>query len=94
MHPQYVISEVCSCAGGTMKGGPFRLQTSSAKGSNGLHTGSNGFLSALTRYGNPHRRSEGFDAADLGYAAENLRPDLMEAYRYPAISSAVAPPKR
>lgn len=81
--PKEVVSKVCECGGGKLKDpNNFIMKADSAKGSVGAHKGASGLVSALTRYGDPKKRVEGMTEADLDYARQHLRSDLMEAFGY------------
>jgi len=78
--PKEVVTKVCECAGGIIKG-EFKMVADAAK-KGAAHKGSSGLVSALTRYGDPKKRVEGMEKADLDYARQHLRGDLMEAFGY------------
>lgn len=81
--PKEVVTKVCECGGGKLKdANNFVMVADSAKGSVGAHKGASGLVSALTRYGDPKKRTQGLTEADLDYAREHLRSDLMEAFGY------------
>lgn len=69
-HGEEVIRNACECVGGRIKD-PFVYTIKSAKGSNGAHQGSNGFLNALVQYGHSVTRLNGFTDRDLNYAKKN-----------------------
>ena len=78
--PKEVVTKVCECGGGIIKG-EFKMVADAAK-KGAAHKGSSGLVSALTRYGDPKKRVEGMEKADLDYARQHLRDDLMEAFGY------------
>lgn len=78
--PKEVVTKVCECGGGVIKG-EFKMVADAAK-KGAAHKGSSGLVSALTRYGDPKKRVDGMEKADLDYARQHLRDDLMEAFGY------------
>ena len=76
-----VVGEVCTCAGGLMRGDEFKYTTDSAKKGK-VHSGSSGFLTALSKYSNATLRLESFQLPDLEYSRRTLRPDIMETFQY------------
>ena len=86
--PKEVVTKVCECGGGIIKG-EFKMVADAAK-KGAAHKGSSGLVSALTRYGDPKKRVEGMEKADLDYARQHLRDDLMGAFGYQHPPPAVA----
>ncbi|KAL7432890.1 hypothetical protein ACHAXM_004312 [Skeletonema potamos] len=82
-HAEETISQICDCAGGTMRP-RFRYVEDSAKGDYGPHAGSAGFLASLVTYGNSTKRMKDIltDEADYKYAKENLDMQLMRDFGY------------
>ena len=82
-HAEETISEICDCAGGTMRP-RFRYVEDSAKGDSGPHAGSAGFLASLVTYGNSTKRMKDIltDEADYEFAKENLDEMLMKEFGY------------
>ncbi len=87
-HMEDVVTEICHCGGGelTTKRDEMHLSRGAAK--SGLsHTGSNGLLQAIVKYGSAKHRLDGMTAEDVKFANENARTELMElfAYSYPTV---------
>lgn len=80
IRPKEVVTQVCECGGGVIKG-EFKIVADAAKKGK-AHQGSSGLVSALTRYGDPKKRVEGMTEDDMDYARHHLRNDLMEAFGY------------
>jgi hypothetical protein len=85
-HAEETVAKVCTCWGGTMRR-DFRYVKNSAKGQQGPHAGSAGFLASLITYGNSTLRNQGIltDKRDVTYARENLDEDLMTEFGYAMI---------
>ena len=87
-HQKEVMKSVCDCAGGELKNQHrMHIRDTSAKGNSGVHTGSSGLLSAITRYGCAVHRLDGMTIEDKKFAEETLKPEFMEmfGYSYPPI---------
>jgi hypothetical protein len=81
-HGREVSRIACECVGGNVTT-DFHYETESAKGSDDVHDGSNGFFKALLQYGDPARRLNGFSNRDLRYARRNsATAKLMKEYAY------------
>ncbi|KAL7496055.1 hypothetical protein ACHAWT_006345 [Skeletonema menzelii] len=82
-HAEVTITQICDCAGGTMRP-RFRYVEDSAKGDSGPHAGSAGFLASLVTYGNSTKRMKDIltDEADYEFAKENLDEILMKEFGY------------
>ena len=82
-HAEVTITQICDCAGGTMRP-RFRYVEDSAKGASGPHAGSAGFLASLVNYGNSTKRMKDIltDEADYEFAKENLDEKLMKDFGY------------
>lgn len=85
-HAEETVAKVCTCWGGTMRR-DFRYVKNSAKGQQGPHAGSAGFLASLITYGNSTLRNHGIltDKRDVKYARENLDEELMTEFGYAMI---------
>ena len=85
-HLEEVVTEVCHCAGGTVinskKG--IHLQSGAAKQGE-AHTGSNGLLSVISRYGSKKHRLDTMTEDDIQFANTNAGSELMKLlhYNYP-----------
>ena len=84
IYPKEVVTEVCECAGGVIKDSDkFQVIAASAKGSNGPHSGAQGLIASIQRYGDAQiRRAAYTDAKDVNFAKESLDPELMKKYQY------------
>jgi len=76
-HAEEVITQVCHCADGEVKGG-IHIMGESAKN----HAGSNGLLSSILRYGHQDNRTDGMTKDDIDYAQQALNKDMMETFGY------------
>ena len=87
-HSEDVVRQVCHCATGEMlhdnDGKGFQYIQESAKQGK-VHSGSNGLLSALIKYGNTKLRKEQYLEEDLQFARQNLDSKLMEMFNYKTI---------
>ena len=80
-YPEFVVTKICQCAGGKIKFENFQFEANPAKGG-AAHDGSSGLAEATVKYGKAENRFVGFDAKDKSFAANHLRRDLMQAFRY------------
>ena len=82
-HLEEVVTEICHCAGGTVinseKG--IHLQNDAVKKGK-AHTGSNGLLSAISRYGSKEHRLDTMTKNDIQYANTNAESELMKLFHY------------
>lgn len=83
-YPEFVVTKICQCAGGKIKFENFQFEKNPAKGG-AAHEGSSGLAEATVKYGKAENRFVGFDAKDKSYAANHLRRDLMDAFKYSPI---------
>mmetsp|Transcript_5754 Transcript_5754/g.8461 ORF Transcript_5754/g.8461 Transcript_5754/m.8461 type:complete len:180 (+) Transcript_5754:687-1226(+) len=82
-HPDYVISEVCKCAGGrVLAEDERRYITDNAKAGQKIHEGASDLLSAVMRYGDEAKRVEGFTDEERSYAERALNKDLVDKFDY------------
>mmetsp|Transcript_14511 Transcript_14511/g.22366 ORF Transcript_14511/g.22366 Transcript_14511/m.22366 type:complete len:450 (+) Transcript_14511:155-1504(+) len=79
-HTEEVISKICTCGGGVMRD-DFKYILQSAK-SGSAHSGSNGLVSTMVRYGNSTLRLDGMTEEDLAFAHRELDPELMKTFGY------------
>lgn len=86
-HTEHVIRSLCDCIGGTppLDQQDFLYLEESAKNYAKVHAGASGFVDAMMRYGNPHKRLEGWTEADYDYVVDHLDEKLMDkfGYKYP-----------
>lgn len=91
VHAETVVEKICDCVGGTMKpnkggfalDGPFVYELESAKIKGGkAHSGSNGLISSLMKYGTMSNRIKSFKPEDLEYARKELNKDIMAMFKY------------
>jgi hypothetical protein len=84
VHAETVVEKLCTCAGGTLKPGPFKYEKDSAKEKQGLkaHIGSNGLIQSIEKYGSKSYRVKMYTPQDLDFAKKELDKDLMEMFRY------------
>jgi len=80
-HAEDVVERVCTCAGGTMAPGPFQYVADSAKKGK-AHTGSNGLLNSMVKYGDVEKRTHAYTPMDLDYAKSSLRSDVLDMFHY------------
>lgn len=90
-HVEEVVTKVCECGGGTLihHENGIHLKSESAK-QGGSHQGSNGLLSAITRYGSEKHRLDGMTADDITFANENVNAELLQLFGYSYAGSAAA----
>lgn len=84
VHAETVVEKLCTCAGGTLKPGPFKYEQESVKEKQGLkvHAGSNGLIQSIQKYGSIGRRVKMYTPQDLDFAKNELDKDLMKMFRY------------
>ena len=80
-HPEDVTERVCLCAGGTMAPGPFHYIADSAKKGK-AHSGSNGLVNSMVKYGDVKKRTHAYTPMDLDYAKSSLRSDVLDMFHY------------
>jgi hypothetical protein len=82
-HLEEIVTEICHCVGGTVinskKG--IHLQSGAAKKGE-FHSGSNGLLSAISRYGSKKHRLDTMTEDDIQYANKNVGSELMKTFHY------------
>ena len=82
-HLEEIVTEICHCVGGTVinskKG--IHLQSGAVKKGK-AHTGSNGLLSAISRYGSKKHRLDTMTEDDIQYANTNAGSELMKLFNY------------
>ena len=66
-HLQYVLSQICQCAGGSIVGKP-RIPQHSAKGYQGVEYQGNGLVKAIASIANVTRRINHMTQNDLSFA--------------------------
>jgi hypothetical protein len=87
LHTEHVIGSLCKCMGGDLHDSTnFYYLEESAKGYSDVHSGANGFLESMIRYGNPVKRLEGWTYNDWKYAMDHVDERLMKkfGYRFPS----------
>ena len=84
IYPAEITKKICECAGGVIKDETnFKVVAQSAKGSKGPHTGAEGLISAIKRYGDINVRKSAFtEKRDIDFIRENLLSDLMTKFHY------------
>jgi hypothetical protein len=82
-HLEETVTEICHCAGGTVINAEngIHLKNEAAKKGN-AHGGSNGLLSAISRYGSKQHRLGTMTTNDIQHANENANSELMKLFHY------------
>ena len=80
-HPENVVERICTCAGGKMAPGPFQYVADSAKKGK-AHSGSNGLVNSMVKYGDVEKRTHAYTPMDLDYAKSSLRSDVLDMFHY------------
>jgi hypothetical protein len=82
-HPKEVITQICECAGGSLRKDKFLYILDSAKFGSGHGAAKTTLASAMIRYGRNKRvRTKGLTEADISLAKHALDPELMEVFHY------------
>lgn len=79
-HPKEVTKQVCECAGGKLKKGPFQYDTDGVK--KVYSSNATDWIGAVIKYSTLDNRLKGFQKEDLVHAKKFIDPKLLKAFQY------------